>query len=148
MDPLIWRGEGALMTEGPTVPEVDVDGLQKMLAEGARLLDVREPDEVDEVRVPGGLRIPLQSLPERLDEISSPGSLYVICAVGGRSQAAARHVRVSPSLLHSSVVDHAAKAADARGRTAAQRRVGRFHLLTVRHALSSALARRHSEAEA
>ncbi len=93
MDPLIWRGEGALMTEGPTVPEVDVDGLQKMLAEGARLLDVREPDEVDEVRVPGGLRIPLQSLPERLDEISSPGSLYVICAVGGRSQAAAEFLR-------------------------------------------------------
>ena len=93
MDPLIWRGEGAPMTEGPTVPEVDVDGLQKMLAEGARLLDVREPDEVDEVRVPGGLRIPLQSLPERLDEISSPGSLYVICAVGGRSQAAAEFLR-------------------------------------------------------
>ena len=81
------------MTEGLTVPEVDVDGLQKMLAEGARLLDVREPDEVDEVRVPGGLRIPLQSLPERLDEISSPGSLYVICAVGGRSQAAAEFLR-------------------------------------------------------
>ena len=93
MDPLIWRGEGAPMTEGLAVPEVDVDDLQKMLAEGATLLDVREPDEVEEVRVPGGLRIPLQSLPERLDEIPSPGSLYVICAVGGRSQAAVDFLR-------------------------------------------------------
>ena len=93
MDPLIWRGEGAPMTEGLAVPEVDVDDLQKMLAEGATLLDVREPDEVDEVRVQGGLRIPLQSLPERLDEIPSPGSLYVICAVGGRSQAAVEFLR-------------------------------------------------------
>ena len=93
MDSLIWRGEGAPMTEGLAVPEVDVDDLQKMLAEGATLLDVREPDEVDEVRVPGGLRIPLQSLPERLDEIPSPGSLYVICAVGGRSQAAVEFLR-------------------------------------------------------
>ncbi|GIT45900.1 MAG: hypothetical protein Ct9H300mP12_04850 [Acidimicrobiales bacterium] len=39
------------MTESLAVPEVDVDDLQKMLAEGARVLDVREPDEVDEVRV-------------------------------------------------------------------------------------------------
>ena len=51
MDPLVWRGEGAPMTEGLAVPEVDVDDLHKMLAEGATLLDVREPDEVEEVRV-------------------------------------------------------------------------------------------------
>ena len=81
------------MTEGLAVPEVDVDDLHKMLAEGATLLDVREPDEVEEVRVPGGLRIPLQSLPGRLDEIPGPGSLYVICAVGGRSQAAVEFLR-------------------------------------------------------
>ena len=93
MDPPIRRGEGAPMIEGPAVPEVDVDDLQKVLAEGATLLDVREPDEVDEVRVPGGLRIPLQSLPERLNEIPLSGTLYVICAVGGRSQAAVEFLR-------------------------------------------------------
>ena len=93
MDPPIRRGEGAPMIEGPAVPEVDVDDLQKVLAEGATVLDVREPDEVDEVRVPGGLRIPLQSLPERLNEIPLSGTLYVICAVGGRSQAAVEFLR-------------------------------------------------------
>ena len=83
------------MTESLAVPEVDVDDLQKMLAEGARLLDVREPDEVDEVRVAGGLRIPLQSLPERLAEIPLSGTLYVICAVGGRSQTAVEFLRAN-----------------------------------------------------
>ena len=77
------------MTEHVAVPEVDVYELQNRLAEGAALLDVREPDEVDEVRVPGGLRIPLQSVPERVSEIPTSGTLYVICALGGRSRAAA-----------------------------------------------------------
>jgi len=83
------------MTERPDVPEVDVDDLQERLASGAALLDVREPDEVDEVRVPGGIRIPLQSVPDRLDEIPSAGPLYVICAVGGRSRAAAEFLRAN-----------------------------------------------------
>ena len=95
MDPPIRWDEGAPMTESLAVPEVDVDDLQKMLAEGARLLDVREPDEVDEVRVAGGLRIPLQSLPERLAEIPLSGTLYVICAVGGRSQTAVEFLRAN-----------------------------------------------------
>ena len=77
------------MSEHVVVPEVDVDELQDRLAGGAVLLDVREPDEVDEVRVPGGIRIPLQSVPERMDELPSDGTLYVICALGGRSRAAA-----------------------------------------------------------
>ncbi|HCW01125.1 MAG: rhodanese-like domain-containing protein [Acidimicrobiales bacterium] len=81
------------MSEQPVVPEVDVDELQARLADGAALLDVREPDEVDEVRVPGGVRIPLGALPERIAEIPSDGTLYVICALGGRSRTAAEFLR-------------------------------------------------------
>jgi rhodanese-related sulfurtransferase len=81
------------MSEQPVVPEVDVDELKDRLADGAALLDVREPDEVEEVRVPGGVRIPVQSVPERMDEIRSDGTLYVICALGGRSRAAAEFLR-------------------------------------------------------
>ncbi len=81
------------MTEHVAVPEVDVDELQDRLAEGAVLLDVREPDEVDEARVSGALRIPLQSVPERVDEIPAGGTLYVICAMGGRSRAATEFLR-------------------------------------------------------
>ena len=73
--------------------EVDVDELHERLADGAALLDVREPYEVDEVRVPGGVRIPLESVPERMAEIPSTGTLYVICALGGRSRTAAEFLR-------------------------------------------------------
>ena len=81
------------MTADADVPEVDVDELEARLAEGAPLLDVRESDEVAEVRVPGGLRIPLQSVPERLGEIPTGSTLYVICAAGGRSRVAAEFLR-------------------------------------------------------
>ena len=36
------------------VPEIDVDELERQLEAGAVLIDVREPDEWVEVRVPGG----------------------------------------------------------------------------------------------
>ena len=81
------------MSEQPVVPEVDVDELHERLADGAALLDVREPYEVDEVRVPGGVRIPLESVPERMAEVPSTGTLYVICALGGRSRAASEFLR-------------------------------------------------------
>ena len=59
------------------VPEIDVDELERRLGEGALLIDVREPDEWAEVRVPGGRLIPLQSVPERLAEIPAEGDVYV-----------------------------------------------------------------------
>ena len=75
------------------VPEIDVDELERRLEEGAVLIDVREPDEWVEVRVPGGRLIPLQNVPERLAEIPEEGTVYVICALGGRSHAAAEFLR-------------------------------------------------------
>lgn len=75
------------------VPEIDVDELEGRLAAGATLVDVREPDEYDEVRVPGGILVPLQSVPDRLDEVPADGTFYVICAKGGRSMVAAEFLR-------------------------------------------------------
>jgi rhodanese-related sulfurtransferase len=75
------------------VPEIDVDELEHRLATGATLVDVREPDEYEQVRVPGGILVPLQSVPERLGEVPSEGTFYVICAKGGRSMAAAEFLR-------------------------------------------------------
>ena len=75
------------------VPEIDVDELERRLDEGAILIDVREPDEWAEVRVPGGFLIPLQNVPERLAEIPEEGTVYVICALGGRSRTAAEFLR-------------------------------------------------------
>lgn len=49
------------------------------------LLDVREPYEWDEVRIPGALHIPLEQVPARIDEIDLDRELAVICRNSGRS---------------------------------------------------------------
>jgi rhodanese-related sulfurtransferase len=51
----------------------------------AYILDVRELDEVARARVEGTHHIPLGSLVERLDEVPRGRTVYVMCAVGGRS---------------------------------------------------------------
>lgn len=79
------------MTNYPTqpAPEVDLDELAAALAEGAPLIDVRTPDEYVTARVPGARLIPLDELRARIDEVPKGRRVYVICAVGGRSLAAA-----------------------------------------------------------
>ena len=52
--------------------------------DGAALVDVREPQEVAEVRVDGAVNIPMSTLQERLGELPE-GPLYIMCHSGGRS---------------------------------------------------------------
>lgn len=68
-----------------TIPEIDVAELARLRAEGAPLVDVREPDEYDEFHVPGAVLIPLATVPEHLEEIPGDAPVYVICKGGGRS---------------------------------------------------------------
>jgi rhodanese-related sulfurtransferase len=75
------------------VPEIDVHQLARLRQEGAVLLDVRNPDEWDEARVPGAPLIPLGELAERIDEVPGGEPLFVICAVGARSAKAAEFLR-------------------------------------------------------
>jgi rhodanese-related sulfurtransferase len=76
-----------------SVPEIDVHELARLREAGATLLDVRNPDEWEETRVPGVPLIPLPELAERTDEVPAGDPLYVICAMGGRSAKAAEHLR-------------------------------------------------------
>jgi rhodanese-related sulfurtransferase len=79
-------------------PQVDLEELERALAAGAQLLDVREPDEYVEVRVPQATLIPLASVPDDLDRIiglAKSERLYVICAAGGRSNRAAAYLRTA-----------------------------------------------------
>jgi len=57
------------------------------------LIDVREPPEYALVHVPQAKLIPLGSLMERHEELDRHQTVYVICAVGGRSMAAAGALR-------------------------------------------------------
>jgi rhodanese-related sulfurtransferase len=75
------------------VPEVDVATLEARSAESTSLIDVRRPDEFATGRVPGARLIPLGELVERIDEVPTEGTVYVICATGARSAKAAAHLR-------------------------------------------------------
>ena len=71
-----------------SIEEITVDELASHLAEGARLIDVREPDEYEETRVPGARLIPLGTVPDNIDEFNRGDTTYVICRSGGRSMQA------------------------------------------------------------
>lgn len=76
------------------VPEIDVAELARLRAEGdVTLVDVREPDEYDAAHVPGAALIPLGTVPERIADVPTEGTVYVICAKGGRSYRAAEFYR-------------------------------------------------------
>jgi rhodanese-related sulfurtransferase len=77
----------------PDVPEIDVTELAARRTEDAPLIDVREPDEYAAARVPGAHLIPLGEVVERIDEVPTEGTVYVICARGGRSAKAVEHFR-------------------------------------------------------
>ncbi len=75
------------------VPEIDVTGLASERAAGAPLIDVREPDEWEEFRAPGAVLLPLGEVAERIEEVPTEGTVYVICRSGARSAKAVEHLR-------------------------------------------------------
>lgn len=69
---------------------MSLDELASALAGGAVLIDVRMPEEYEDIHVPGARHIPLSELSVRSNEIPRDQRVYVICASGGRSLAAAQ----------------------------------------------------------
>ncbi|ANE55572.1 MULTISPECIES: rhodanese-like domain-containing protein [Methylomonas] len=57
------------------------------------LLDVREPHEFAYAKIAGSVLIPLQQIPQRLDEIPSDRDIVVICHHGMRSQQACNYLQ-------------------------------------------------------
>src|SRR5262245_12045592 len=74
------------------IDEVDAVGARGLLAQGARAIDVREPDEVEQGAIPGALVIPRGFLEARIEDAvrdhDTPLVLY--CAGGVRSAFAAK----------------------------------------------------------
>ena len=75
------------------VPEIDVAELARQREAGAPLVDVRQPEEWEEFRAPGAQLVPLGELVERVDEVPSEGTVYVIYKSGGRSAKAVEFLR-------------------------------------------------------
>jgi rhodanese-related sulfurtransferase len=59
----------------------------------ATIIDVREPAEYADARVPGATNIPLGDLPARLGEVPTDRTVYVMCLSGGRSARATAFLR-------------------------------------------------------
>jgi rhodanese-related sulfurtransferase len=56
-------------------------------ADGAVVVDVREPAEYVGGHVPGALLMPMGQLPSRVAELDRSRPVFVICASGNRSRA-------------------------------------------------------------
>ncbi|MEA2595975.1 MAG: hypothetical protein QOF01_2444, partial [Thermomicrobiales bacterium] len=77
------------------IAEVDAAAARQLLAAGARAVDVREPDEVEQGALPGALAIPRGFLEARIEEAVRDRAqpLVVYCAGGARSAFAAKSLQ-------------------------------------------------------
>lgn len=72
--------------------EVDLDAFTAVLAEGAKVVDCREPGEYRAGHVPGAELMPLGSLEAKVDQLGAE-PVYVVCASGNRSGQAVQLLR-------------------------------------------------------
>jgi rhodanese-related sulfurtransferase len=70
------------------IDEIDITAFADHVANGARVIDVREPHEFAAGHVPGAELIPLATVAEHLDRFLDDGPTYVICRTGARSMQA------------------------------------------------------------
>lgn len=71
------------------IPLVFPDEANRLLGEGAFLLDVREDDEWVAGRSSVATHIPLAEVPTRMGELPEDRTVIAICRAGGRSEKAA-----------------------------------------------------------
>src|SRR5262252_2987116 len=77
------------------VPSITVEELKQKQDqnEPLTLLDVREPHEWAISELPGSVRIPLATLPQRFSELPREGEVVVYCRSGSRSAQAVQFLR-------------------------------------------------------
>lgn len=82
------------MRPNQNVPAVDVQTAADRLAGAAPplLVDVREPDEFQTLRINGAVLLPLSTFMLRYDKLPRGRPLLIMCAGGGRSAAATAHL--------------------------------------------------------
>lgn len=66
-------------------PEISREQLQKLLADGAQLVDVRAGHEWEMGRIEGAAHLPLAELAERTEEIDKDRPVVLYCRGGNRS---------------------------------------------------------------
>lgn len=78
-------GAGAAAS-APVPADIDVQQAAQLRDAGAFILDVREPNEWEQVHIPGATLIPLGTLQARANEVPKDKQVVVICHSGNRSK--------------------------------------------------------------
>ena len=74
---------------------------RELVRNGARLLDVRTPDEFAAQHLPGAMNIPVDQLPARAAELGPTSGLVVVyCRSGARSARATAILRAAGYEVH------------------------------------------------
>lgn len=79
-------GETAPTASATLKSEISVEEAYQKYQQGAFLLDVRQPEEWAEYHIPNTTLIPLNELPNRLNELPRDQEIVVVCRSGNRSQ--------------------------------------------------------------
>ena len=76
-----------MTSKNPQEPyyRISVVEAKELLADGAAVIDVRDPHEYQSGHVPGAALIPVNSVFARREELPKDGKLIFVCAVGQRS---------------------------------------------------------------
>ncbi len=72
--------------------EVPISKFVAAHADGALVLDVREPHEYAAGHVPGARLVPLETVPDAVADLPTGQPIFVICQSGNRSRVAAQHL--------------------------------------------------------
>jgi len=87
-----WIYEGFMKMMGLWSPPIPLEQAKDLIDGGARLVDVRSPDDFSKKHIPGAINLPLETLKQHLDELrDEPVVLY--CQRGILSQLAARTLK-------------------------------------------------------
>ncbi|MGL4610391.1 MAG: rhodanese-like domain-containing protein [Trueperaceae bacterium] len=68
-----------------TIPEIDIHEAKTRIDNGALLVDVREQNEFDDVRIPGSVLVPLSEFQTRYEELPKEKEIVMQCRSGARS---------------------------------------------------------------
>lgn len=82
----IWSNSSNQQAQNTLPLEVSVEEAHQLVEEGAFLLDVRTQEEWDDFHAPQATLIPLDELPNRVNEVPADQDVVVICRSGNRSQ--------------------------------------------------------------
>lgn len=79
--------------DGPDLEITLTEFLRDWRGPEVRLVDVREPDEWEAGRMPGGVLIPLGELEARSGELNPAAPTVIVCRSGRRSLIAAEYLK-------------------------------------------------------